>query len=131
MLCGDFNVRTGNLNALSHDSNEDTITFVQTELCEYRQSEDKTVNAFGRLLLTMCAGDEKGHFTYVCAAGCSIVDYYICSQEFTEHNMKLHVAEKFDINTYHWNFCCSLRNTSPLAKTGPFWRNWCGTVTKR
>ena len=72
--------------------NEDTITFVQTDLCEYRQSEDKTVNAFGRLLLTMCAEcdlrvlngvcreDEKGHFTYVCAAGCSIVDYYICSQ---------------------------------------------------
>ena len=43
-LCGDFNARTGNLNALSHDSDEDTITFVQTELCEYRQSEDKTVN---------------------------------------------------------------------------------------
>ena len=35
LLCGDFNARTGNLNALSHDSNEDTITFFQTELCEY------------------------------------------------------------------------------------------------
>ena len=74
LLCEDFNARTGNLNALSHDSNEDTITFVQTELCEYRQSEDKTVNTFGRLLLEMCAecdlrilngvcrGDEKRQF---------------------------------------------------------------------
>ena len=49
MLCGDFNARTGNFNALSHDDDGDTITFVQTELCEYRQSEDKTVNAVGRL----------------------------------------------------------------------------------
>ena len=24
------------------------------------------------------------------------MDYYICSQEFTEHDMKLHVAEKFE-----------------------------------
>ena len=87
MLCGDFKARIANLNALSHDSDEDTITFVQTELCEYRQSEDKTVNAFGRHLLEMCAecdlrilndacrGDAKGHFAYVCTAGCSTVDY--------------------------------------------------------
>ena len=65
---------TGNFNALSHDDDGDTITFVQTELCEYRQSEDRTVNAFGRLLLEICAeldlrildgacrGDEEGHF---------------------------------------------------------------------
>ena len=33
---------------------------------------------------------------YVYAAGCSTVDYYICSQEFTEYDMKLHVAEKFE-----------------------------------
>ena len=108
MLCGDFNAGTVNLNAVSHDSDEDTITFFQTELCEYRQSEGKTVNDFGRLLLEMCAecdlrilngaclGDKKGHFTFVCAAGCSTVDYYICSQEFTEYDIKVHVAEKFE-----------------------------------
>ena len=55
LLCGDFNARTGNLNALSHGSNDHRITIVQTVLCEYRQSEDMTVNAFGRLLLEMCA----------------------------------------------------------------------------
>ena len=49
-----------------------------------------------RILNGACRGDEKGHFTYVCAAGCSIVDYYICSQEFTEYDMKVHVAEKFE-----------------------------------
>ena len=81
---------TGNFNALSHDDDGDPITFVQTELCHYRQSEDKTVNAFGRLLLGMCAEcdlhilsgacrwDEEGHFTNVCAAGCSSVADSIC-----------------------------------------------------
>ena len=49
-----------------------------------------------RILNGACRGDEKGHFTYVCAAGCSIMDYYLCSQEFTEHDMKQHVAEKFE-----------------------------------
>ena len=90
MLCGDCNARTGNINALSHDDDGDIITFVQTDLCHYRQSEDKTLNAFGRLLLEMCAecdlrilngacrGDEEGHFTNVCAAGCSSVDDSIC-----------------------------------------------------
>ena len=108
MLCGDVNARTGNFNALAHDDDGDTITFVQTELCEYRQSEDRTVNAFGRLLLEMCAecdlrilngacrGDEEGHFTDVCAAGCSSVDYYICSKEFADQDIELHVAERFD-----------------------------------
>ena len=48
MLCGD-------INALSHNDDGDTVTFVQTELCEYGQSEDRAVNAFGRLLLEMCA----------------------------------------------------------------------------
>ena len=99
MLCGDFNARTGNFNALSHDDDGDTITFVQTGLCQYRQSEDRTVNAFGRLLLEMCAecdlrilngacrGDEEGHFTYVCAAGCSSVDFYICSKELADQDI--------------------------------------------
>ena len=49
-----------------------------------------------RILNGACLGDKKGHFTFVCAAGCSTVDYNICSQEFTEHDMKLYVAEKFE-----------------------------------
>ena len=121
MLCGDFNARTGNFNALSHDDDGDTITFVQTELCEYRQSEDRTVNAFGRLLLEMCAEcdlrilngacrDEEGHFTYVCAAGCSSVDYYICSKELADQDIELHV------NNCRLNCRCVLKKISLIAK---------------
>ena len=66
------------------------------------------MNAFGRLLLEMCAEcdlrilngacrvDEEGHFTYVCAAGCSSVDYYICSKELADQDIELHVAKRFD-----------------------------------
>ena len=97
-------------NALSHDDDGDTpITFVQTDLCHYRQSEDRTVNAFDRLLLEMCAecdlcilddasrGDEEGRFTNVCAAGCSSVDYYICSKDLAQQDIELHVAESLDV----------------------------------
>ena len=34
LLRGDFHDRTGNFNALSHDDDGDTITLVQTELCD-------------------------------------------------------------------------------------------------
>ena len=87
LLCGDFNARTGNLNNSLQDCEEDTYEFIQSDLRGYRQSQDKIVNAFGRLLLEMCAtcdltilngacpGDELGNFTYVCSTGSSTIDY--------------------------------------------------------
>ena len=67
------------------------------------------MNAFGRLLLEMCAEcdlrilndacrrtkKDISH-NYVCAAGCSSVDYYICSKELADQDIELHVAERFD-----------------------------------
>ncbi|WP_419608110.1 endonuclease/exonuclease/phosphatase family protein, partial [Thiolapillus sp.] len=55
LLCGDFNARTGNLNNSLQEDEEDIHEFIQSELCGHRQSQDKIVNAFGRMLLEMCA----------------------------------------------------------------------------
>ena len=80
-----------------------THEFIQSDLRGYRQSQDKIVNAFGRLLLEMCAtcdltilnaacpGDEVGNFTYVC----STIGYFISSIEFAEKVVELKVAEQF------------------------------------
>ena len=108
LLCGDFNARTGNLNNSLQDCEEDTYEFIQLDLRGYRQSQDKIVNAFGRLLLEMCAtcdltivngacpGDELGNFTYVSSTGSSRIDYFISSIEFAEKVVELKVAERFE-----------------------------------
>jgi hypothetical protein len=108
LLCGDFNARTGNLNNSLQKDEDDTDEFIQSELCGYRQSQDRTVNAFGRMLLEVCAicdltilngtcpGDEPGNFTYVCSAGSSTIDYFICSRELAEKVIKLEVTERFE-----------------------------------
>ncbi len=108
LLCGDFNARTGNLNNSLQDCEEDTYEFIQSDLRGYRQSQDKIVNAFGRLLLEMCAtcdltilngacrGDELGNFTYVCSTGSSTIDYFISSIELAEKVVELKVAERFE-----------------------------------
>ena len=80
------------------------------------------MNAFGRLLLEICAeldlrildgacrGDEEGRSTYVCAAGCSSVDYYICSKELADQDIELHV------NNCRLNCRCVLKKISLIAK---------------
>ena len=108
LLCGDFNARTGNLNNSLQDCEEDTYEFIQSDLRGYRQSQDKIVNAFGRLLLEMCAtchltilngacpGDELGNFTYVCSTGSGTIDYFISSIEFAEKVVELKAAERLN-----------------------------------
>uniref|UniRef100_UPI003AF4937F reverse transcriptase family protein n=2 Tax=Thiolapillus sp. TaxID=2017437 RepID=UPI003AF4937F len=100
--------RTGNLNNSLQEDEEDIHEFIQSELCGHRQSQDKIVNAFGRMLLEMCAtcnltilngtcpGDELGNFTYVCSTGSSTIDYFISSIEIAEKVVKLEVTERFE-----------------------------------
>ena len=107
LLCGDFNARTGHLNSVELDMVDDVQALAQIDLYGNRKSEDKVVNAYGRLLLDMCAasntsilngvcsGDENGSFTYVCSAGCSTIDYYVASRELARE-AELRVAERFD-----------------------------------
>ena len=107
LLCGDFNAKTGNLNNSLQEREEDTHEFIQSDLCGYRQSQDKIINAFGRMLLKMCAtydltilnaacpGDELGNFTYVCSTGSSTIDYFIIAIELAEKVVELKVAERW------------------------------------
>lgn len=109
LVSGDMNGRCGTLNVASHDNDDDDVSaFVQSDLYDTRKSEDTTVNAFGKLLLDMCAacdltivngncrGDKNGCFTYVCYAGCSTIDYFLCSRELLSGDMHLKVAERFE-----------------------------------
>ena len=43
-----------------------------------------------------CPGDEPGNFTYVCSAGSSTIDYFICSRELAEKVIELEVTERFE-----------------------------------
>lgn len=57
----------------------------------YRKSKDKVVNTFGRCLLChnlnihfvngRMGKDIDGEFTFMSAAGCSVIDYFIISSE--------------------------------------------------
>ena len=112
LLCGDFNARTGNLNNSLQEDEEDIHDFIQSELCGHRQSLDKIVNAFGRMLLGLCAtcnltilngtcpGDELGNFTSVCSTGSSTTDYFISSIEIAEKVATLEVTERFELKHF-------------------------------
>ena len=101
LLCGDFNARTGRALIIHYKTVRRTHEFIQSDLRGYRQSQDKIVNAFGRLLLEMCAtcdltilngacpGNELGNFTYVCSTGSSTIDCFISSIEFAERVVDL------------------------------------------
>ena len=108
LLCGDFNARTGDRNVVHCDDDDDDVqSVVQSDLYCPRQSQDKVINMFGRLLLEMCAtcnicifngscrGDENGDFTYVCSSGSSTLDYYVASRELVG-DVVLEVAERFE-----------------------------------
>ena len=58
-----------------------------------RNSEDSEENGYGKMLLNMCStfglcilnvtckGDLHGRYTYVTGLGCSVIDYFIASEE--------------------------------------------------
>ena len=86
VLCGDLNSRTSNLgNRSDHVFDPCRDPYDHT-----RFSQDKTINTFGRSLLTMCLSfnltilnglfdEESGAHTYVSSNGCSVIDYCIVS----------------------------------------------------
>ncbi|RUM93601.1 MAG: hypothetical protein DSZ28_07615 [Thiothrix sp.] len=89
MLCGDLNARTGTVNPCSfHDPRN-----VQSDIRKLRASQDQTINAFGKSLLSLCVsfdltivngnliGDNPGGFTFLSANGNSVVDYHIISND--------------------------------------------------
>lgn len=92
MLLGDFNARTGVECPQGKNIPEDILDESDCGTAAMRRSRDETVNCFGRYLLNICeqfdwcilngfvSGDEEGHFTYISASGCSVIDYFVLSR---------------------------------------------------
>lgn len=110
LLCGDFNARTAEYNAKPPgEPREDVIDFLEFEQYEYRPSQDKTLNTFGKTLLNLCGAcdltilngccpsDKQGQYTYICTNGSSTIDYFLCSRSLMGvTNMDLEVEEAFE-----------------------------------
>ncbi len=91
VLCGDFYARIGTLDDFVIDTGEILPNPVFTTSIEPRKSRDNHVNAYGRLLIELCCGNELivlngrtkgdliGQFTCQTYNGASVVDYAIVS----------------------------------------------------
>lgn len=124
VLCGDLNARTGSLCETVNLSNN------IPELHEYfdilndnydvpRSSCDNKINAFGKELIALCQvysliiangrfGDPRnsGDYTFVGPQGCSVVDYFICSRQFTDSIVGFYIDTKADSD--HLPICLDL-----------------------
>ena len=122
LICGDFNARTGNSNAASHDSYLDMRIDV---LNEFRQSQDSITNDFGRSLLSLCLGfdlqilngavdgDRDGCYTYISTTGNSVIDYFLVSCDFLPYCTYMFLRE--NIQTMH--LCLELSVKGNVAGT--------------
>ena len=97
LFCGDFNSRTGEQDDFVLDDNRVPLfhefrDFFRETVTTSRKSNDKTINSYGRELLNFCKsygvsivngrlGQDagKGEYTYICSAGCSVIDYFLSS----------------------------------------------------
>jgi exonuclease III len=100
IICGDLNARTGSAQAVKRDPIDDLHDMtaadddVDTDVDNgtKRQSLDRTINAFGRLLLSVCEEFDLcilngiisknfcGKHTYVSHNGSSVLDYFLVSR---------------------------------------------------
>lgn len=93
ILSGDLNGRTSNVHHSVENVDESGISSKSTSFRTKRQSCDLNFNNFGKSLLNMCTslglcimnglchGDHEGHYTYICDAGSSVIDYFLMSNE--------------------------------------------------
>ena len=110
IITGDLNSRTSDISSESamfkDDINTNDVSSGPTNVG--RDSQDKNLNRFGKLLLNMCTafdlkilngschGDLEGCYTFVCKSGCSVVDYFIMSSELANYfagSIKLNVLQ--------------------------------------
>ena len=94
LLCGDLNARTADTPYEVNSSFQllDVHCHKATNLLT-RNSEDSEENGYGKMLLNMCSafglcilngtckGDLHCRYTYVTGLGCSVIDYFIASEE--------------------------------------------------
>jgi len=106
IICGDLNARIGVWDAQVDPDADDDDNF-----CTYpiRQSEDKTINQFGKVLMDFCttfqciplngnhSNDKTGNFTFVADQGNSVIDYFLLSPElFYSANMFFEVGSRVE-----------------------------------
>lgn len=118
IICGDLNARTSNENPVYTDLAADSLTQGSTCPTSTRQSQDQTLNDYGKLLLEFCSvfdlsilngncnGDENGHLTYISQSGCSVIDYFILSSNVMYLPRKLIVDERLE--SQHLPLVCTL-----------------------
>lgn len=96
VLCGDFNARSGRLtDFIEMDSHPKYYKLPEKYAYDnfyHRCTMDSVVQKNGRILVNMCTdnqlyilngrtlGDLQGRFTCFQPQGCSVVDYFVCSQ---------------------------------------------------
>ena len=117
MVMGDLNARTDQCNAkdidiedLALDNMKNGAQELNTTMTNYKRvSKDHMVNDFGKYLLNVCddfglvilngfAGDAEssGNYTYISPSGCSVIDYFILSEELIEHDLCMQVGKMIE-----------------------------------
>ena len=86
---GDLNSRTSNVSQTIMVEPDHTDLLSRQDDPIKRNSQDETINSFGKSLLTMCTSldlciingtcnrDRLGRFTYISDNGCSVDDYFL------------------------------------------------------
>ena len=119
IICGDLNARIGQWSVHSEvedepcifDSHmlfESPVNSCSCFLFGKRNSQDKTVNKFGRILKNFCkihhctvlngctARDSKGRYTYISPQGESVVDYCLMVAPQLNYHVDLTVAQRVE-----------------------------------
>ena len=98
LIAGDLNARCGEIQDISENDNvdfifDDAVLYEKDDFNLYRESKDKTNNAFGLSLIELCKNygihiingrsqnDLHGEITCTANNGSSIVDYFIASSK--------------------------------------------------
>ena len=131
IIVGDFNSRTGNLQDCITSDSEDSTTllceagaefFQQNANIPARVNSDKEINAYGRVLLSLCnefglclcngrSGNDKNLGSYTCIThnGASVVDYVLVSHEILSEVQDFEVLNLSDFSV-HFPLIFTLRS---------------------
>ena len=91
MVVSDLNARIGDWSLTVNDTSDDVFGGdVGGDSKSNRQSQDKTTDLFGKILIDLCTtfhctplnGNHAGQFTFVSNQANSVVDYCIVSADF-------------------------------------------------
>ena len=113
LICGDMNARIGQWDIHADGTTLDGEDMDASECAggnfsSPRATQDRTVNAFGRLLRNFClvhhatimngcsAGDDSGRFTYISPHGDSVIDYGMIIAQCLPYTVDFRVASRIE-----------------------------------